>query len=75
MKNAKFTLILSHSNAESINSMYDWVNEELMPKIHVNVIAYEYYGYNPNDTCKPSEEEIYDDIESVYKYATEDLNI
>ena len=42
------------------------MNEDLMPKIHVNVISYEYTGYNPSDKCLPSEEEIYDDIESVY---------
>ena len=75
MKGAKYTLIISHSNAESIDMISEWLVEDLMPRVYVNAITYEYTGYNPEDTIQPNEQDVYDDIDSVYYYAINTLKI
>ena len=63
-------MIISHGNAEDIDGVREWLVDYFLHSVKINVIVYEYTGYNPTDTCDPSEKQIYDDILTVYHYAT-----
>ena len=43
--------------------------------MHVNAIVYEYTGFGESNGKVPSEESLYNDIETVFLYLTEHLNI
>jgi hypothetical protein len=80
---ARFYLIVSHGNAEDINSAYDWASNIFIQFVNVNVVLYgnqylklEYTGYGLNEEgLQCSEEYTYNDIECVYKYLTVQMNI
>ncbi len=62
---AKYTILLSHGNAEDIG-MDGFVNE--MFKQHgYNVFAYDYRGYGLSEG-RPSEATSYEDVEAAYNY-------
>lgn len=77
-------VIFSHGNAEDIFSSYDWCYNYLLKSVRVNVIIYEYTGYNTHDDKRVSKEDsmhnhkpfsceeqyLYNDIEAVYEYLT-----
>lgn len=77
LKNEKYLyLLISHGNAEDIFTVNEWVNRLLLQFVNVNVIIYEYTGYGPNREKFPcSEQYCYNDADTVYKYATSELNI
>jgi hypothetical protein len=39
-RKAKFNMLISHGNAEEINSVYDWAVNTLLEYVNVNVIVY-----------------------------------
>ncbi len=39
-RKAKFNLLVSHGNAEEINSVFDWAMNILLEYVNVNVIIY-----------------------------------
>jgi alpha-beta hydrolase superfamily lysophospholipase len=65
-------ILFSHDNKESICSNID-LFEKLM-NMDYNIITYDYRGYGKS-TGKPTEMNIYTDIETVWNYMTNDLNI
>ena len=69
-------LLISHGNAENIQIVYKWVKEYLTNFVNVNIILYEYTGYDMTQTdfgC--SEQYIYNDADAAYNYLTNELNI
>ena len=69
-------MIISHGNAENINSVYRWVTNLLLKFVNVNIIIYEYTGYGNNEeqfSC--SEQFCYNDAEAVYEYVNVELGI
>lgn len=48
-----FYIIFSHGNAEDIYSAYDWCYNYLVKSVFVNVVTYEYTGYNYDDNPNP----------------------
>lgn len=70
-------LLVSHGNAENIHIVYKWVKEYLINFVNINIILYEYTGYDisqPNffDCC---EQYIYNDADAAYNYLTSELQI
>jgi hypothetical protein len=39
-RKSKFNLIISHGNAEDVNSVYDWAITTLIEYVNVNVVVY-----------------------------------
>ncbi|CAG9322409.1 unnamed protein product [Blepharisma stoltei] len=66
---AIFTVIFSHGNSTDIGIMRNFI-ADLSVQLKVNVLLYEYTGYGQS-TGKPSEKNIYADIEASYNYLTE----
>ncbi|KAG0450206.1 hypothetical protein HPP92_027048 [Vanilla planifolia] len=62
---ASLTLLYSHGNAADLGQLYDLLSE-LSVHLHVNVMGYDYSGYGQS-SGKPSEQNTYNDIETVYK--------
>ena len=78
IKNEKYLyLIISHVNAEDVYGVHDWALKSLCHYVNVNIIMYEYTGYGTNnqETFTCSEQYCYNDIDAVYKYLTEQLNV
>ena len=46
-----------------------------MKGVHVNAVVYEYTGFGESNGRIPSDQSLYDDIETVYLYLTENLGI
>ena len=74
-KNAKYTMIFSHGNAEDIYLVQTWLESYFLKNVHVNAVVYEYTGFGESNGKIPSEQSLYDDIETVYLYLTENLNV
>ena len=74
-RNAKYTMILSHGNAEDIYLVETWLRNYFLKVIDVNCIVYEYTGYGESNGRLPEERSLYNDIETVYLHLTENLNI
>ena len=74
-RNAKYTIILSHGNAEDIYVVEGWLRNYFLKGIDVNCIVYEYSGYGESNGALPEERSLYNDIETVYLHLTENLNI
>lgn len=74
-KNAKYTMIFSHGNAEDIYLVQTWLESYFLKNVHVNAVVYEYTGFGESNGKVPAEQSLYDDIETVYLYLTENLNI
>ena len=69
-RSAKFTLLLSHGNAEDLGNDRDW-HEELRTA-GFSVFAYDYEGYGTSEG-KPSETRAYQDEMAAYSYLVEVL--
>ena len=64
-----FYILVSHGNNEDIYSVYNWATKYLVNYVKVNVVMYEYTGYGTNhNNDKCSEQNCYNDIETVYRY-------
>ena len=74
-KNAKYTLIFSHGNAEDIYLVQSYLETYFLKEVHINAVVYEYTGFGESNGKVPSDSSLYDDIETVYFYLTENLNI
>lgn len=46
-----------------------------MKEVQVNAVVYEYTGFGESNGRIPQEQSLYDDIETVFLYLTENLNI
>ena len=76
IKNPEYLyLLVSHGNAENIYIVYNWVSKMLSKFVNVNIILYEYTGYDINDEFSPSEQYIYNDIEAAYNYIIFNLKV
>jgi hypothetical protein len=62
---AKFTLLISHGNAEDLGDDRDWYED--LRKAGFSVIAYDYEGYGTSEG-RPSEKCAYQDETAVYSY-------
>ena len=74
-RNAKYTMIFSHGNAEDIYLVQQWLQSYFLKSVDVNAVVYEYTGFGEANGNIPKEQSLYDDIETVYLYLTEILNI
>lgn len=75
--NAKYTILFSHGNAETLFRSKIWFEREFLPRIKgniFNVLIYEYTGYtytNPEyyfSNSAPREKYIYEDIDAAFEY-------
>lgn len=66
---AKYTLLFSHGNATDCGAMYA-VYVMLASMLKINVVGYDYTGYGASMefSIRPTEHQIYQDIESVYDW-------
>ncbi len=71
-KNAKFIILYSHGNAEDIGDLKPLM--ELFRDHGFSTFSYDYEGYGTS-TGRPSEKNVYRDIEAAYNYLTTDLKI
>ncbi len=71
-RNATFTLLFSHGNAEDIG--YDTPFFEAIRNAGFAVFAYDYQGYGSSEG-KPSEEHLYEDNQAAYHYLINDLHV
>jgi fermentation-respiration switch protein FrsA (DUF1100 family) len=71
-KNAKYTLLISHGNAEDIGYMMPFLKE--LYNHNFSVFAYDYQGYGTS-TGIASEQHTYQDINAAYNYLTKNLHI
>jgi hypothetical protein len=69
---AKFTLLVSHGNAEDIGDDRFWLQD--LQKAGFAVLAYDYEGYGTSQGA-PSERAAYDDEAAAYDYLTRNLKI
>ena len=74
-RNAKYTVILSHGNAEDIYLVETWLQTYFLKQVDVNAVVYEYTGFGESNGRLPGDTSLYEDIETVYLYLTENLNI
>jgi len=72
-KDAKFTLLFSHGNAEDLGMIIQYFRE-VSHILEVNIFAYEYTGYGMS-TGEPHEQAIYADIEAAFKYLRDIIGI
>lgn len=71
-KNAKYTILFSHGNAEDIGYL-----QPFFKKMHQSgfaVFGYDYHGYGLS-TGKPTERNTYLDIDAAYDYLTKVLHV
>lgn len=67
---AEFTILFSHGNAEDIGQ-----NREFFRRLNrwgFSVFAYDYHGYGTSEG-RPSEKNVYLDIDAAYRYLVDDL--
>ncbi|HEY7403251.1 MAG TPA: alpha/beta hydrolase [Candidatus Angelobacter sp.] len=69
---ARFTLLVSHGNAEDLGDDRYWLQD--LRKAGFSVLAYDYEGYGTSEG-KPSEQAAYADEAAAYDYLTEKLRI
>lgn len=67
---AKFTLLVSHGNAEDLGDDRYWLLD--LRKIGFSVFAYDYEGYGTSQG-KPSEQAVYEDEAAAYDYLAVNL--
>lgn len=68
-------IIFSYGNAEDIDTATDWAKKYIIPNLKVNIVLYEYTGYAYGSNFSPKEEYVYNDVEAVYDYLTNTLNV
>jgi len=68
-------MIFSHGNAEDIYLVQQWLQSYFLKLVDVNAVVYEYTGFGEANGNIPKEQSLYDDIETVYLYLTENINI
>jgi pimeloyl-ACP methyl ester carboxylesterase len=68
-------MIFSHGNAEDIYLVQTWLQTYFLKNVEVNAVVYEYTGYGESNGKIPLDQSLYEDIETVYIYLTENLNI
>jgi hypothetical protein len=74
---AQVTLLFSHGNAEDLSSIYDWF-VVFSIELNVNLMIYDYEGYGAASLSGhviPTEQGCYDDIDAVYEYMIEKLQL
>jgi fermentation-respiration switch protein FrsA (DUF1100 family) len=69
---AKFTLLVSHGNAEDLGDARYWLED--LRKAGFAVFAYDYEGYGTSQG-KPSEKHVYQDVEAAYDYLVVNLKV
>src|SRR5215467_14856493 len=69
---AKFTLLVSHGNAEDLGDDRFWLEE--LQRAGFSVLAYDYEGYGTSEG-KPREQAAYDDENAAYDYLTQTMKI
>jgi fermentation-respiration switch protein FrsA (DUF1100 family) len=74
-RNARYTVIFSHGNAEDIHLVNNYLQQFFLKKVNVNAVVYEYTGYGEANGNIPVESALYDDVETVYMYLTENVGI
>lgn len=67
---AKFTLLVSHGNAEDLGDDRDWLED--LRRAGFSVFAYDYQGYGTSQG-RPSEKGAYDDEMAAFEYLTGNL--
>jgi fermentation-respiration switch protein FrsA (DUF1100 family) len=67
---AKFTLLVSHGNAEDLGDDRDWLED--LRRAGFSVFAYDYQGYGTSQG-RPSEKGAYDDEKAAIMYLVGDL--
>lgn len=72
-RDAKFTLLFSHGNAEDLGMIIQYFRS-LSHLLEVNVFAYDYTGYGMS-TGEPNEQAFYADIEAAFKYLRDIIGI
>ena len=71
-KNAKYTILFSHGNAEDLETKMPFLKN--LQKHGFAVFAYDYHGYGTSKG-KPSEQNTYYDIDAAYNYLITTLKI
>jgi abhydrolase domain-containing protein 17 len=69
---AKYTLLMSHGNGEDLGEIQEEM--ERFRSMGLNVLAYDYRGYGKSQGVA-TVSNVYDDIDAVYLYLTEMLNV
>ncbi len=69
---AKYTLLMSHGNGEDLGDMQGEI--ERFWAMGLNVVAYDYRGYGKSQGSA-SVANVYDDIDAVYRYLTEEIKV
>lgn len=69
---ARFTLLISHGNAEDLGDDRDWLED--LRRAGFSVFAYDYQGYGTSQG-KATERSVYDDENAAYAYLTASLKI
>lgn len=72
-RDAKFTLLFSHGNAEDLGMIIQYFRE-VSHILEVNIFAYEYTGYGMS-TGEPYEQAIYADVEAAFKYLRDIIGV
>jgi len=75
-RGAPLTVLFSHGNAEDLGLIYDWFRE-YSRALNVNVLAYDYTGYGLSmvEGERPSEADVFADIEAAFNYLTSILDV
>ncbi len=69
---AKFTLLISHGNAEDIGTGLDMYR--VFAERGYNVLVYDYRGYGTSDG-RPSEKNTYEDVTAAYDFLVGELKV
>jgi fermentation-respiration switch protein FrsA (DUF1100 family) len=72
-RDARFTLLFSHGNAEDLGMIIQYFRE-VSHILEVNVFAYEYTGYGMS-TGDPQEHCVYADVEAAFKYLRDVIGV
>ena len=69
---ATYTFLISHGNAENIEYVLPFI--KMFNQHGFSVFTYDYHGYGTS-TGKPTEKNVYNDIDAAYDYLTQNLKI
>lgn len=69
---AKYTLLVSHGNAEDLGYAREWLAD--LQHSGFNVFSYDYQGYGTSEG-RPSEQGTYDDENAAYEYLTNEMKV